>query len=280
MEATALGRDVDTVSDTNNEEEIDCKQLSDRLENVVIITESSNNSVTDDDVVDGSHLLTSMQPVNFTGTVNVQNESGGSSTYYGNEDNVSTATNRSSGYVSQQSNVAETMTDYNYYSPTVASSSDKENELQPFTESELYSLYYNQELCNYEIFVNDFVENEVKSGKVIQHRLYQLLTNYLGARKNWNRNMITFKSLHHNYILLQENIWSVRSNSITEHGECQVSTVVISMCLLYVLFVYLFVFTLILHKQQYEDLHLQHYHRVGMLLILIKIHRSIHRHRY
>lgn len=94
--------------------------------------------------------------------------------------------------------------------------------LKPFTEIEMSAHYYNQELHNYDAFVNNFVEMELKSGNVVRQPLHELLMEYLTCRDNLCKNGLEFDSLVERYKEYQEKIWNSDTSSYTEYGECQV----------------------------------------------------------
>lgn len=94
--------------------------------------------------------------------------------------------------------------------------------LKPFSETEMSAYYYNQELHNFDVFVDNFVEMELKSGNVVRHPLHELLMEYLKCRDNLCKNGLEFESLIENYKKYQEKIWNFDTSSYTEYGECQV----------------------------------------------------------
>lgn len=97
--------------------------------------------------------------------------------------------------------------------------------LTPFTETEMAAHYYNQELHNYDVFVNNFIEVELKSGSVVRQPLHELLIQYLTCRDNLCKNGIEFDTLINDYKDYQEKIWNSHTASYTEHGECQVTRI-------------------------------------------------------
>ncbi len=100
---------------------------------------------------------------------------------------------------------------------------ESNEKLIPFTEAEMASVYYNQELHNHGPFVNNFVEIELRSGSVVNHPLHALLTEYLTRRDNLCKNKLEFNHLMDNYKQFQDQIWNLDTSSVTEYGECQVS---------------------------------------------------------
>lgn len=96
------------------------------------------------------------------------------------------------------------------------------DKLTPFTQTEMSALYYNQELCNYDLFVRNFVEHELNSGYTTRQPLHELLTGYLTCRENLRKNELQFVSLIEDYKQFQEQIWNCDTSSYTEYGECQV----------------------------------------------------------
>ncbi|XP_065206271.1 ectopic P granules protein 5 homolog isoform X2 [Planococcus citri] len=93
--------------------------------------------------------------------------------------------------------------------------------LAPFTPAEMAAHYCNQELHNYDVFVNNFIEVEFKSGSVVRQPLHELLIQYLTCRDNLCKNGIEFDTLINDYKQYQEKIWNSHTSSYTEHGECQ-----------------------------------------------------------
>lgn len=99
---------------------------------------------------------------------------------------------------------------------------DNFEKLKPFTEADMTALYFNQELHSFDYFVDNFIEVELKSGFVVNHPLYELLTSYLICRDNLNKNEIEFDHYMEDYYQFQEKIWNLDTSSLTEYGECQV----------------------------------------------------------
>lgn len=107
--------------------------------------------------------------------------------------------------------------------PSKMNISESHEKLKPFTEVELSNLYYNTELRNHSSFVHNFIEIELKSGKIVNHSLYQMLTKYLSCRDNLSKNKINFETLIEDCKQFQEQIWTLNTSSFTEYGECQVA---------------------------------------------------------
>uniref|UniRef100_A0A0A9XDT5 Ectopic P granules protein 5 n=2 Tax=Lygus hesperus TaxID=30085 RepID=A0A0A9XDT5_LYGHE len=95
------------------------------------------------------------------------------------------------------------------------------NELPSFTESQLLSLYHNEEigLCN--VFIESFLETELRSGFTQRHTLYDLLNKYLKSRDKLNSNVSEIESLMKETKDIQQRLWILEVVKITESGECQ-----------------------------------------------------------
>lgn len=106
--------------------------------------------------------------------------------------------------------------------PVNMNNRDNFEKLKPFTEADMTTLYFNQELHNFDYFVDNFIEVELKSGFVVTHPLYELLTCYLTCRDNLTENEIEFNHYMEDYKQFQEKIWNLDTSSLTEYGECQV----------------------------------------------------------
>lgn len=106
--------------------------------------------------------------------------------------------------------------------PANMNNRDNFEKLKPYTEADMTALYFNQELHNFDYFVDNFIEVELKSGFVITHPLYELLTCYLTCRDNLTKNEIEFEHYMEDYKQFQEKIWNLDTSSLTEYGECQV----------------------------------------------------------
>ncbi|KAG7211797.1 hypothetical protein KM043_011028 [Ampulex compressa] len=95
-------------------------------------------------------------------------------------------------------------------------------EVKPFTESQLASLYHNQELTLVDMFISEFTETQLRSGPIKQqHRLYELLMSYLRIRNHLIINSHELESLKKNCRETQKQLWCLDKTSITESGECQ-----------------------------------------------------------
>ncbi|XP_016841839.1 ectopic P granules protein 5 homolog isoform X2 [Nasonia vitripennis] len=94
--------------------------------------------------------------------------------------------------------------------------------VKPFTEAQLAALYSNQELNVVEAFVNEFVEFQLRNHAVRQqHKLYELLMNYLRVRNHLTVNSHELESLKKACKETQKQLWCLDKASITETGECQ-----------------------------------------------------------
>lgn len=94
--------------------------------------------------------------------------------------------------------------------------------VKPFTEAQLAALYSNQELNVVEAFVNEFVEFQLRNHAVRQqHKLHELLMNYLRVRNHLIVNSHELESLKKACKETQKQLWCLDKASITETGECQ-----------------------------------------------------------
>lgn len=94
--------------------------------------------------------------------------------------------------------------------------------IKPFTDAQLGSLYSNPELSQVECFVNEFVDVQLRSNAVRQqHRLHELLMNYLRVRNHLIVNSHELESLKKSCKETQKQLWCLDKVSITESGECQ-----------------------------------------------------------
>lgn len=107
-------------------------------------------------------------------------------------------------------------------STNVGSFENNADRLTPFTEAEMASLYYNQELHQHGVFVDNFIEIQLRTKSVVKHPLHELLNEYLNCRDNLRKNKIEFNRYLQDYKQLREQIWILDTSSLTEHGECQV----------------------------------------------------------
>lgn len=94
--------------------------------------------------------------------------------------------------------------------------------VKPFTESQLNSLYENQELTLIDAFVAEFVDVQLRSSAIRQqHRLHELCTNYLRVRNHLLVNSHELESLKKSCKSTQQQLWCLDKTTITESGECQ-----------------------------------------------------------
>ncbi|XP_012284320.1 ectopic P granules protein 5 homolog isoform X2 [Orussus abietinus] len=97
-----------------------------------------------------------------------------------------------------------------------------EREIEPFTDAQLASLYSNQELALADSFITEFVEAQLRSNAIRQqHRLHELLMNYLRVRNHLIYNSHDLDRLKKNCKEIQKQLWCLDKATITESGECQ-----------------------------------------------------------
>ncbi|KAK1120451.1 hypothetical protein K0M31_012430 [Melipona bicolor] len=95
-------------------------------------------------------------------------------------------------------------------------------EIIPFTESQLASLYVNQELTLVDIFISEFTEIQLRSSAIRQqHRLHELLMNYLRVRNHLIINSHELEILKKSCREMQKQLWCLDKACIREAGECQ-----------------------------------------------------------
>ncbi|XP_026298515.1 ectopic P granules protein 5 homolog isoform X2 [Apis mellifera] len=95
-------------------------------------------------------------------------------------------------------------------------------EIIPFTESQLASLYFNQELAWIDMFISEFAEIQLRSNAIRQqHRLHELLMNYLRVRNNLIINSHELEILKKSCREMQKQLWCLDKACIRETGECQ-----------------------------------------------------------
>jgi hypothetical protein len=93
-------------------------------------------------------------------------------------------------------------------------------EIRPFTEAQLSSLYSNRELEMNAEFVSEFVENHLRDG-LQQHHLYELLVSYFRARNRLIVNSMDLEALKKECREHQNHLWMVETSVVSESGECQ-----------------------------------------------------------
>ncbi|KAJ8667148.1 hypothetical protein QAD02_008810 [Eretmocerus hayati] len=97
-----------------------------------------------------------------------------------------------------------------------------QNLVKPFSEAQLAALYSNQEVNVVEAFTNEFVEFQLRSHSVRQqHKLHELLMNYLRVRNHLVVNSCELERLKKTCKETQKQLWCLDKASITETGECQ-----------------------------------------------------------
>ncbi|CAK9832986.1 Ectopic P granules protein 5 homolog [Anthophora retusa] len=95
-------------------------------------------------------------------------------------------------------------------------------EIVPFTESQLASLYINQELALVDMFTAEFTEMQLRSNVIRQrHKLYELLVSYLRVRNHLIMNSHELEVLKKSCREMQKQLWCLEKACITETGECQ-----------------------------------------------------------
>ncbi|KAL0115562.1 hypothetical protein PUN28_010822 [Cardiocondyla obscurior] len=93
---------------------------------------------------------------------------------------------------------------------------------KPFTEQQLASLYHNQELMLVDAFVTEFTDTQLRCAPLRQqHRLHELLMNYLRVRNHLITNSYELERLKKSCRETQKQIWCLEKTSETEAGECQ-----------------------------------------------------------
>jgi hypothetical protein len=94
------------------------------------------------------------------------------------------------------------------------------NEIRPFTEAQLSSLYSNRELEMNAEFVSDFVENHLRESQQL-HRLYELLVSYFRVRNRLIVNAMDLEALKKECVEHQNNLWMIETSVVSDSGECQ-----------------------------------------------------------
>ncbi|XP_014271688.1 ectopic P granules protein 5 homolog isoform X2 [Halyomorpha halys] len=94
-------------------------------------------------------------------------------------------------------------------------------DIKPFTESQLLSIYRNDELELLDKFIDSFVEVELHSGTIQRHPLYTLLLNYLRSREKQAASANEIEYSLKECKEIQQRLWILESVKVTETGECQ-----------------------------------------------------------
>jgi hypothetical protein len=94
------------------------------------------------------------------------------------------------------------------------------NEIRPFTEAQLSSLYSNRELEMNSEFVSEFVENHLRESQQL-HRLYELLVSYFRVRNRLIVNAMDLEALKKECVEHQNNLWMIETSVVSDSGECQ-----------------------------------------------------------
>lgn len=98
----------------------------------------------------------------------------------------------------------------------------KTKEITPFTDSQLNSLYNNQELKLVDMFISEFTDIQMRFSVIKQqHKLYELLMSYLRVRNHLTINSHDLENLKKTCKETQKQLWCLDKTSITESGECQ-----------------------------------------------------------
>ena len=105
-------------------------------------------------------------------------------------------------------------------SKSKSESESKSEEVRPFTEMQLSSLYCNRELEVNSEFVSEFIETHLHDGRQ-QHHLYELLVSYFRARNRLIVNALDLEALKKECEEHQNNLWMVETTIVSESGECQ-----------------------------------------------------------
>lgn len=108
-----------------------------------------------------------------------------------------------------------------HFSPLKFKVIEEEPSIKPFTQSQLASLYRNQELEENGEFISHFIETELRGGHVVRHPLYELLLGYLRARNRLMVNGMELETLKSDCKVHQSHLWMLQKNVVTESGECQ-----------------------------------------------------------
>ncbi|XP_073995330.1 ectopic P-granules autophagy protein 5 isoform X2 [Rhodnius prolixus] len=97
----------------------------------------------------------------------------------------------------------------------------KFQEVSAFTESQLLSIYHNEELSLNSSFIDQFIDVELRSGSVQRHPLYDLLISYLKSREKQATNSTEIDTLLNECKEIQQRLWIIENVKVTETGECQ-----------------------------------------------------------
>ncbi|XP_076173051.1 ectopic P-granules autophagy protein 5 isoform X2 [Ptiloglossa arizonensis] len=95
-------------------------------------------------------------------------------------------------------------------------------EITPFTDSQLTLLYNNQELALIDTFISEFTETQLRGSTIRQqHKLHELLRNYVRVRNHLIINSHELEILKKTCRETQNQLWCSEKDYITETGECQ-----------------------------------------------------------
>ncbi|KAK9711672.1 hypothetical protein QE152_g25342 [Popillia japonica] len=102
----------------------------------------------------------------------------------------------------------------------------KPENIRPYTEAQLLSLYSNSEIETLQQFLFAFVDYELKGAHIRQHPLYTLLEQYLQSKNKIAANDLDIEQARKEYFEIQNQLWLVNSSVIKEQGECQDGNIV------------------------------------------------------
>lgn len=97
----------------------------------------------------------------------------------------------------------------------------KIDNIRPYTEAQLLTLYSNSEMETLQQFLFAFVEYELKGTHIRQHPLYDLLEQYLRNKNKITANNLDIEQARKEYFEIQNQLWSVNSSVVKEQGSCQ-----------------------------------------------------------
>lgn len=92
--------------------------------------------------------------------------------------------------------------------------------IQPFTKIQLNQFYLNDEISFIELFENEFVENEAKSTKIHEHKLYVLLKKFACSRAQMIENLNKLKAIDEKLDESIEKNWKIEKRTVTKHEFC------------------------------------------------------------
>lgn len=104
-----------------------------------------------------------------------------------------------------------------YLKPTRTKVAERREELQPLTQDQLMSLYYNVRLENNATFIEKFVQKEMQREN---HEFYEILMSYQRARKHLLHCEAALKSYEDDYRKSQNEVWVTEMKTETVKGTC------------------------------------------------------------